>query len=353
MDYTRFYTPNTISDFLINQLNIEPPKAVVDICCGGCNLLHAVNKRWENTELIGADIVDTKVEDVKTVVSDGREYALKTKSRYSLVVANPPFVKVEKKNQFPGLYDIFGQNLNTSRLEVEMLLANLLLLKRNGILVIIMPVSFVLAQRYSKYRDWLAKNYYIQDIFKLPHELFGASKIKTYALIIQNSKSNGRLTSVHHVSQDTGKFVSKRIDSLKIFNDCWIDNQPYNKKTINIKRGNISSNQFEKTGKLVLHTSKICNDWAPSKRYVSKTPKNPVFVESGDIIVSRIGQSAGYFCIYSGSKAMISDCLFVIKDPDGIIASVIEGNQYNRIVRGVSTPYITQSDFISWYLSIV
>jgi len=53
--------------------------------------------------------------------------------------------------------------------------------------------------------------------------------------------------------------------------------------------------------------------------------ENLVYAESGDIIVSRIGKSAGQWYIYLGEKILISDCLYRIKDPTGKIPSRLQG----------------------------
>ena len=76
---------------------------------------------------------------------------------------------------------------------------------------------------------------------------------------------------------------------------------------------------------------------------------NLVYAESGDIIISRIGKSAGQWCIYHGERIPISDCLYRIKDPTGIISSRLQGHKYDLPPKGVATRYITINDFKTWY----
>ena len=93
-------------------------------------------------------------------------------------------------------------------------------------------------------------------------------------------------------------------------------------------------------------------DWKPSIRFIKEEVKNSVWVEEGDIIVSRIGKSAGKWCQYTGERIMISDCLFRIKDPTGSVINRIDGHQYDHTIKGVATRYITTSDFLFWYNSL-
>lgn len=351
MDYSRFYTPPEIAHALINELSVADPQDVVDICCGSCNLLLAAKKRWRGIKMYGADINNQSAEDVSFQQIDGRQFAILHPFSFSLVLANPPFGYVDSKLQFPELFVETFEKIATSRLEIEMLIANIRLLKEHGVLLIIMPSSFVEAETYTKIRKAISNNYYIEKLIKLDESTFGSSRINSYALIIRNEQPDMRYTTLE-VSTDKGitpfAFVSK-ISNEIIKSGMWVCKTINNEELkINIKRGNISSSSFVKNGQPILHTSKQCNEWKPSQRYILYGTESTVFAEPGDIVVSRVGKSAGQWCVYNGSKIAISDCLYRIKDPDGSIHNRIKGRKYDRIIKGVATKYITISDFYAW-----
>ncbi len=352
MDYSKFYTPPEVAELLINQLRIPAPTKTVDICCGSCNLLNAVKKRWKKTELYGADIANCDVDNIHFLRIDGREYAAQHKGEFSLVVANPPFDSLEKKCEYPDIFRGAFKELKTSRLEVEMLLANLLMLEENGCLVIILPSSFVEAISYNKTRKLLAQNYYIRDVIKLADDTFGATHISSYALIVQNCKKKKYRTKLYMAKKSERGYRTVLIDQVtkaKMEAGNWLNETcRSNKCSVDIKRGNISSAMFAEQGNPVLHTAKPAENWYPSIRYVSQKESVKVFAESGDIIVSRIGKSAGLWCVYKGEKALISDCLYCIKDPDGELLRRINGRTYNLPLKGVATRYITMNDFVAW-----
>lgn len=356
LDYSKFYTPHQVANLLVRRINVPQPEKVIDICCGSCNLLHAAKKRWGNAKLIGVDIDSQMSVDVNFMEMDGRQFAIDNAKQYSLVLANPPFDFVGKSREFPLLYQGIFSSYYTNRLENEMLLANLILLKDEGTLVIILPSTFVEADTNAKIRALIGKNYYVREIIKLPEDTFGASKINSYALVIKNSSPSKKTTRAYVVVFEDGKFSfsKKRVVPQKdIRAGRWCE---YICSSINadidIQRGNISSQMFCEKGTAILHTAKKSEQWEPSLRHCAVGDREPIYAEAGDIIVSRIGKAAGQWCVYEGEKVPISDCLYRIKDPTGEILNRIQGHEYDLPPKGVAARYITMNDFKSWFSSL-
>lgn len=358
MDYSKYYTPLEVAEFLVAQLNIKKPDKAIDICCGSCNLLKAVSKRWNEVKLFGVDVINNIDSDIIFSCEDGRNFAINSKDKYPLVLANPPFDKITINNEYPDLYSKLYNCKKTTRLEIEMLYANLLLLENNGTLLIILPSTFVTAERYEKYRVYLATKYTISGIYELPIDTFGAKSIRTHALVIKNCRPYKSRTFSYKLcnSGNCYSIISKTIISQQFMRlGIWDEYSKNNNINVeySCKRGNISSNMFSKKGEKLLHTSGIKEEWHPSIRFTDREIKNPVYANKGDIIISRIGQSAGSFCVYRGDKIMLSDCLFKLDDPEGIIAKSLYGYKYNYPTRGVATQYITINDFLNWCNSII
>lgn len=353
MDYSKYYTPLKIADFLISKLEIPVPHSAIDICCGSCNLLHAAKKRWNNIELIGVDIIDLECDDVKYSKMDGRKYAIENKNKYHLILANPPFDYLEKKCEYSSLFDEMNFSYETSRLEIEMLFANLIMLNDNGVLLIIMPNTFVIGQKYLKIRKFLAQNYSIKKIFFLPEDTFGTTNISSCALIIKKEDRKKNDTEVLYIKTDGNNYSAHRKE--KIIYGC-IENGIWNNDfsminsliNIDIKRGSTSSQFFSNTGEKILHTSTVADDWRPSIRYVQEINTNSIYASDGDIIINRIGKAAGGWHKYKGKRILISDCLFVIKDKDNFIGELLKNEKYPYKLRGVATKYITKSDVKAW-----
>ena len=351
MDYTKFYTPPQIAHLLIQQLKISTPSEIIDICCGSCNLLRAAGQRWREAKLTGVDIVSHKISDIICIECDGRKFALEHTNMYSLVLANPPFDFIHSKGEFPELYEGIPTNCKTSRLEVEMLFANLRMLKESGTLVIIVPSTLVIGERYKNIRIYLSKSYHIQRVIHLPSDTFGSSNISSCALIIKREKLSQHYTQRLYITHSNGEYsISKGtiIPQALMRSGDWDVYIPISCQALCFHRGNISSQYFTDTGEAILHTAKLETPWKPSIRHVSIVPNNAVYAENDDIIISRIGKSAGQWYKYAGPRIIISDCLYVLKDPDGSIYKKLKGKQYPYCSKGVATPYITISDFNYW-----
>lgn len=358
MDYSKFYTPPEIATYLIDMLQINCPNEVIDICCGSCNLLYAAQKRWPSTRLFGIDVAHHHPQHVIFKKMDGREYASKSSKRFSLILANPPFDFLSGERNFPSLYADFFKDYKTSRLENEMFLANLILLQNQGTLLIILPNTLVDGASNKALRAIIGTNYYVKSIIRLPDDTFGTKKILSYAIILCNCPNKGKTSwwySLERTIDNRLVCINKHnLPQKNIRCGSW---NPYihnedSDISLDIRRGKISSNCFVEDGEEILHTAKNRPNWEPSIRYIPANITADVYAEPGDIIVSRIGKSAGQWYKYLGKRIPISDCLYCIKDPQNIISTKLEGHEFSLPLRGVATRYITMQDFNVWYHSL-
>lgn len=356
MDYSKYYTPTKIAETLIWMLDMPEPTKTIDICCGSCNLLNAAKKRWKNVQLWGVDLLPSETTDVNFFCLDGRQYSINCTDLYDLILANPPFERMGKRCEYTELYSNIFYSYSTSRLENEMLLANLNLLKDKGTLLIILPSTFIEGDTNKSIRKLLGNNYYIERIIRLPDDTFGTSNIKSYALIIKNEICTNYVTRYNSIENQNNTLLIKEngvILQKHIRYGEWInENKQIEEKKLISFRGKISSSLFCDKGIPVLHTSKKRTPWSPSIRYVSNYEIQNIFVENNDILISRIGKSAGSWIKYTGERMLISDCLIVIKDSNSNIYNKIKGKEFFHLVKGVATPYITLKDFRQWYSSL-
>lgn len=248
----------------------------------------------------------------------------------------------------------------SKRYEAEMLWSNYQLMNYNSILIIILPSTYVDGTSYVRYRKWLAQNCNVLDIIHLPQNTFGKSNLKTVALVLEKRQTcdTSILTNFHQAIFDGQWSISYSytLPQTTIESGIWckttekttpIDN-------LHIFRGNISSKAFLNTGDAILHCSSnfFRNYWHPSIRKCDgSTITHPKFAKRGDIVINRIGRSAGYWCIYYGKKCLVSDCIIVVSSPSKMIVESLRRISVNHRLdvplRGVSTQYITIEDIIS------
>ena len=123
-------------------------------------------------------------------------------------------------------------------------------------------------------------------------------------------------------------------------------------------RGKISSNHFVDTGIPVLHSSAayVCSKyWEAGVRFIEEQKGlcSLPFVQNNDILINRVGRSAGYWCIYRGEDTIISDCLIVVRSEQTLNMIKIFKKHSNEgrllhLVKGLTTKYISQKDFAAW-----
>lgn len=361
-----FYTPKDLAELLLRFVPQQKRiNSVIDICCGSWNLLSAGKARYPNAKIVGVDIDETLVkgclENAEFVHSDGRDYAnsqVKQNLSFDLILSNPPFgaLKEDEKK-----YSEKGNTLTESkRYEAEMLWANYQLMNPNSIMIIILPSTYVDGTAYKKYRRWIAQNCNVLDVIHLPQNTFGKSKLKTVALVLEKKliANTGVPTNFHQAIFNEQWSISHThsLTCTTIESGIWstLPTPPALVEGLHIFRGNISSKEFLDTGDEILHCSSTFyrSYWRPCIRKCNgSTVAHPKFAKRGDIVINRIGRSAGYWCIYHEKKRLVSDCIIVISSPSKeiveLIQTISDKNRLNVPLRGVSTQYITMEDIVS------
>ena len=359
-DY-KYYTPKGLASKIIELIENKPYENVIDICCGSWNLLHAAKEKLNCHFITGVDLDENvkkyRMPKEKFFQEDGREYALRyyRKKKYELVLSNPPFGLLSDDDR------IMKENLTNhsytpilnKRFENEMLVANMLLVKQEGVLIAVLPQTFVLGISNLNVRKEITKEFQIDAIIKLPEGTFKRNDIRACAVIMRKSKkSKGTILYEALHSDEWVLNVIESIDSRYINSGCWENcNSTVEKKyDVLIFRGRINSKELQENGRRkIYHCSSLIEKgiWKPSVKRVDGFYSDRT-TEIGDILINRIGKMAGYWCICHSRGYLVSDCIIVIRNASRECIRQLENNscegRLNIPLRGVSTQYITKSD---------
>lgn len=356
-----FYTPMNLADFLIKRIEQSDCKHVIDICCGSWNLLRAAKHKYPLADVVGVD-VDEEAQKHQLTNSqfyhmDGRAYALKCLEdniKYDLVLSNPPFGHINENERI--LYNLNNENimleLLNKRYETEMILANLLLVRPGGSILFILPSSFIEGVRCNKIRKYIGETYKVRALFSLPNETFGKREIRTWAIwldAVAPDNSDVDIYYIKTVDQADAISASRKVGRQNIRTGNWLGREMLKEgEALNIYRGNLHSKEFTNTGNLVLHCAAVGKDgiWKPSIRHTNQVDKRRAQV--GDIIINRVGRSAGYWCINDEPNIMVSDCIIVIHNCEEQVIKMLEqksiNNRLHIPIYGTTTQYITVRD---------
>lgn len=104
---------------------------------------------------------------------------------YSLVIGNPPY------GEFTGKYAGMGEKQHTGATEYDQyfILRGLDLLKKNGLLVFLIPSSFMSnGSKFNKVKEKIAAKADFVDCYRLPSRIFETTDIGTDILVLRKNK---------------------------------------------------------------------------------------------------------------------------------------------------------------------
>ncbi len=353
--YSKYYTPLPVARQLMGLVQFKDHCNVVDICCGSCNLLSAAREQNKKLDYLGVDIDPVETPDFRIIKDDGRVFARKHPKQFDYALANPPFGNSGKDSLAESLFVGDYVGINSSRLEIEMLVANLLLLKKDGVLLIILPSTTVDGTSTINIRRTIAAKHHIHSIINMPLNAFCPHRIKCSAIIIEKRKNNGGVaTQTYSMNSDYLLTKTGAINHKDIAAGNWTKTTAKTKPPFSIHQGKIPSQMFSETGEEVLHSGKFATNWMPSVRFaqIPEQTTTMIYAEPGDILISRIGASAGQKMLYSGPVKLISDCLLIVKKPTTEEARNILQMDMGKLVKGLSTPHITATNIYEQYCSL-
>ncbi|CAG8768498.1 16317_t:CDS:2, partial [Cetraspora pellucida] len=184
-EHGQFFTPRNVVRFVINFLDVEENKKIIDPACGtGGFIVESLPRK----NIFGCDRDSFLSQACKA-------YMCILEKKYNIILTNPPF----------------GQKI---MVEEEKILKNLL--EKNGKLAIVLPEASIFGNKiYRELRKILLQNYKIIAVFSLPPETFKPfTGVKPAILVLENSQvsDNDRVicVNIQNVGHDKrGKILYK------------------------------------------------------------------------------------------------------------------------------------------------
>ena len=167
-----FFTPSDCVKTILKILepNMKSVSSILEPSCGSGEFITALRSRYPEKQITGVeynktiyDSVVHKLSQNNTVIinDDFLKYNGETPGTHQLIIGNPPFVVVKKKDVDSKYHDYFVGRPN---LFIVFIIKSLHLLTKGGILCFVLPKNFLNCHYYDKTRKYISETCEIMNI---------------------------------------------------------------------------------------------------------------------------------------------------------------------------------------------
>lgn len=206
------FTPTNIASLMAKLLLGYEPQKVIDPSVGSGALLKAVTKVDNHQEILGLDIDPEWIAFLK---EDGYNVELKDffdfSEKVNGIIMNPPYIRHEKlsdkKNTSLNKEVLLSKLSNPSipsqaNLYVYFIYKALLSLEKNGVLVAIMPNTWLTSAFGSKLQELILNKYTVNTIINFNENIFKGYDVDVSIFVIQNCVSKKSYINVYDIQGD-------------------------------------------------------------------------------------------------------------------------------------------------------
>lgn len=275
-----YFTPPTTVDKSINFLKpyMKGVKNVLEPSCGSCEYICELSKQYPDINIVGIEFNKTIFESIKSLESDSvtlinEDFMVyNPELKYDLIIGNPPFFVMKKKDVDKSYYDYFEGRPN---IFVLFIIKSLSMLSKNGILSFILPNNFLNCSYYDKTRKYIETNYEILNIVEC-NDKYIETQQETILLMIQNKKpTNTKFT------MNIGTYtILGTIDNIEKIKSYYIDSKRLCDLDFSVSVGNVVWNQCknelttDNTKTRLIYNSDIKDGKLEIQTYKNKDKKN-------------------------------------------------------------------------------
>lgn len=344
-----YFTPKETIKTIIEIIkpHLNNPIKILENSCGSGEFIISLIEKFSNIQILGIEKNQYIYNNIKHLSNDFvkiiNEDFLKfdDKNSYDLIIGNPPFSVIDKKNIHKNYHKYFEGRPNTFLI---FLLKSLQLLKENGILAYVLPKSFLNCFYYNKTRQFIIDNYSIIHL-SIVYDKYLETSQETIILIIQNKKG----INDYFIKKD--EFVIfNSIENCKIIEKFYENSTNLHNLNFNAKIGSVVWNENkhlltdDNTKTKLIYNSNIKNNELIHKDYKNDLKKNYInksgFKEPM-LIINRGNGNSSYkfeYCLIDiEEEYLIENHLIMIRynediDKDKLI------HKYLQIIKSFENP---------------
>lgn len=280
-------------------------------------LIHHIKDKKTNINITGIELNkpifdqvvnnhDLNYENIEYINDDFIQYQFSNK-KYDLIIGNPPYFVIKKKNVSNEYINYFDGRPN---IFVLFILKSINLLTENGILSFVLPRNFLNSLYFNKVRNLIYNDYTILNIFECDDNYI-ETKQKTIILIIQKRQ---KCLIDDICLHENNIFATKYVHDIIVFgtpkninqiNTLLKDSTTLEQLGFTVYVGTIVWNQHkailtnDSNQKRLVYSSDISNKELKLQKYSNETKKNYIKTdkkgESGKVLVINRGYGVGTY----------------------------------------------------------
>ncbi len=197
-----FTPPKTIHDNLTSLMPyLSNISSILEPSCGSCEYLLALQKHFSDIPITGIELNTTIYQEIKglendrTTIHQGDYLTFHHQKTYDLIIGNPPYFVMKKKQVDNSYYNYF---IGRPNIFILFIIKSLKLLNDRGILSFVLPKNFLNCHYYDKTRHHIAKQCKILAIHDCDSSYL-ETKQDTIIMNVQKLQPDQRLTNQAYI----------------------------------------------------------------------------------------------------------------------------------------------------------
>jgi DNA (cytosine-5)-methyltransferase 1 len=364
-----FFTPIKTIKKTYEVLNskIKNIKTILEPSCGSCEYIKYFIENYNHKDVhitgielnkaIYNEIIKKKFHNTNIINANFIEW--ETDKKYDLIIGNPPYFVMKKKEINKKYYTMFDGRPNIFMLFI---IKSLKLLNENGYLSFILPKNFMNSLYYDKLRRYIYDNYKIYDIIDCSDDKYIETQQDTIIFIIQKIKKKSKKNNNKFIVNNKNKYtIFNTKENIVKINKLYYNATNLNDLGFNVKVGNIVWNQCKdiltnnSIDTRLIYNSDIVNNKLSIKKYKNKDKKNYINKEgkTGILLVLNRGYGTGkysfdYCLIDTKEPYLIENHLICIESKTDIDNNILK-EKYTKIINSWNNK--KTKEFIKLYFS--
>ena len=348
-EYGIFLTPLTTIQKNIEFLSpyIKDGMTVLEPSCGSGHFIFSLLERYdlnitgvEFNKKIFDSIAKYETDKVRLYHRDFIKFG--ELDTYDLIIGNPPYF-VMKKTDVPSMYHKYFDG--RPNIFIIFIIKSLHLLKKDGILSLVLPKSFLNCLYYNKMRKYIIDNYKILTIIECADEYLD-TKQETIILVVQNK--NDVCGNSGYVLNYEGNYILGNLAIIDKLRDLYAGSTTLSQMGCRVFVGTVVWNQNkailtnDATKTRLIYSSDIKDNELVLQKYANKEKKNYIDKAGCNepVLVINRGYGVGnykfeYCLIEGGFEYLIENHLICVKCDLGNEGAV---SMYEKIISSLENP---------------